>query len=149
MSLPLPEDWDGDGYEPPADCDDTDPDVHPDAVDVPYNGVDEDCYDGDLVDVDGDGWPGEEVDGEDCADANPDIHPDAEEICGDARDNDCDGNTDEGCTSKDPTNPGGLAWTCASVGAPGSARLLPARLAALARRRWVRWGATTRAGRGR
>ncbi len=111
----LPVDGDGDGWEPPEDCDDDDRDVHPDATEVPYNGVDEDCQDGDLVDVDGDGYSAVEAGGDDCADANASIHPDAEETCGDSRDNNCSGQADEGCNTKDVTNPGGLSWTCAQA----------------------------------
>ncbi len=109
---PLPVDEDGDGWAPPDDCDDSDDGVHPDATELPYNGVDEDCDGSDLQDVDGDGFNAQEVGGEDCADANPSIHPDAEELCGDGRDNDCDEQVDEGCSTADPTNPGGLSWTC-------------------------------------
>ncbi len=69
----LPVDGDGDGWEPPEDCDDDDRDVHPDATEVPYNGVDEDCQDGDLVDVDGDGYSAVEAGGDDCADARRDL----------------------------------------------------------------------------
>lgn len=109
---------DRDGYEPPEDCDDTDPDVHPDAVEVPYNDVDEDCDGADLIDVDQDGWDAVEAGGEDCRDGNPDIHPDAEQLCAGA-DEDCDGAVDEGCVQVvDPAAPGGLAWSCATVATP-------------------------------
>jgi hypothetical protein len=135
MARWLPEDRDGDGYPPPADCDDDDEDVHPDAVDIPYNGRDEDCDGADLTDVDGDGWDAEEAGGEDCADINPDIHPDAEEVCADGRDNDCDGATDEDCTAEDATDPGGISWTCATAPPTGGpSALLPAFLLLLAAR---------------
>lgn len=36
-------DEDGDGFSPPADCDETDPNINPDAVEVWNDGVDADC----------------------------------------------------------------------------------------------------------
>ena len=114
----LPGDRDGDGWEPPEDCDDDDGDINPDATELPYNGIDEDCDGADLTDVDGDGWEAEEVGGEDCADVNAGIHPDADELCDDSRDNDCDGHIDEGCSVVDPTDPGGMSWTCAQHAGP-------------------------------
>jgi hypothetical protein len=116
-------DGDGDGFFPPSDCDDANSDIHPGSVDLPYNGIDEDCDGSDENDVDGDGYIATEVGGDDCADVNADIHPDAEEICGDGRDGDCDGDVDEGCAEVlDPTDPGGISWTCAATGAtPGVA----------------------------
>ena len=134
----LPGDRDGDGYEPPADCDDDDEDVNPDATDLPYNGVDEDCDGSDLTDVDGDGWEGEEVGGEDCADANASINPDAEETCEDGRDNDCDGHIDEECAQVDPIDPGGMSWTCGHVGHVAVPVVLAALLLCLARRSTAR-----------
>lgn len=41
--VPPMEDADGDGYEDGLDCDDNDPDVHPDAVETPGDGVDSNC----------------------------------------------------------------------------------------------------------
>lgn len=133
---------DRDGFEPPEDCDDDNPDIHPDAFEVPYNGIDEDCDGADETDVDGDGWDAIEAGGEDCRDGNPDIHPDAEQLCAGA-DEDCDGQVDEGCVQVvDPAAPGGLAWSCAATPLQGP---LPAAgllilLAAATLRRSTRWG---------
>jgi hypothetical protein len=106
------EDTDSDGAAALIDCDDTDPDVGPDADEV-CGGGDEDC-DGTTdeegaegeqlwyVDGDGDGFgdpatgvlgcavPGTVADAGDCDDVRPDVHPGAEEAC-DGVDTDCDG----------------------------------------------------------
>ena len=109
------EDRDGDGYSTPADCDDSDPDVHPGATDA-CNGVDDDC-DGDTdedpdlswyEDADGDGFgnpdallspacdqpTGAAPNGLDCDDTAPHTYPGAPETC-DGTDEDCDGSVDE------------------------------------------------------
>jgi hypothetical protein len=85
-------DADGDGVcAESGDCDDTVALVHAGADDIPYNGRDEDCFGGDLVDVDGDGFPGPSGEGPDCNDGNPNVNPDATEVCYDLLDDDCDG----------------------------------------------------------
>ena len=125
-------DTDGDGFGDPdalnqacepgagetpnaSDCDDTDPEVFPGAVEL-CDGIDNNC-DGvadeggevtTYADTDGDGFgdpgtaleecgstPGRVVDDSDCDDTNPDIHPDADEQCNDVDDN-CNGDVDEG-----------------------------------------------------
>ena len=98
-----------------GDCDDTNAETHPEAVEV-CNDTDDDC-DGTVdlgatdarlwfEDHDRDGWGGDVwfmscteprssalVDG-DCDDFDFDTHPEGEEVC-DGRDNDCDGEVDE------------------------------------------------------
>ncbi len=112
-------DQDGDGYPCKADCDDNDPDIHPDAEEI-CDGVDNNCNDEvdeglELVkwflDADGDGYGTEDAtmtacsqpDGfvpqaGDCNDTSPEVNPGAEEVCNNT-DDDCDGQVDEGVMS--------------------------------------------------
>jgi len=114
-----------------SDCEDTNPDVHPDALEV-CDARDNDC-DGEVddaddsvdptlggedgfIDTDGDGHgdpdllvrvcsvesvSGLVASGGDCDDGDAAIHPDAEEICGNGIDEDCDGGG-EGCVLDGP-----------------------------------------------
>jgi Putative metal-binding motif len=90
------------------DCDDSDPTVHPEAIEV-CNGKNDDCKDGcdvaDGIDRDGDQFtecgtvPGTDCIGpldqlRDCNDDDPGVHPGAEEVC-DGKDDDCDGNREQ------------------------------------------------------
>jgi len=87
-------DADDDGWTEEEDCDDNDPYTSPGADDIPYDGVDNDCAgDGDLVDVDGDGYTGVNGGGDDCNDNNPDIIPGGDEVCLNGIDDDCDEST--------------------------------------------------------
>jgi hypothetical protein len=88
-------DEDEDGFAARVDCDDTDPDVHPGADEVWYDGVDQDC-DGNDDDADGDSFAGDT--GPDCDDTDPTVHPGASEVC-DGADDDCDGEPDDGVTT--------------------------------------------------
>ena len=109
-------DEDGDGYGEGSmckgpDCDDTEESIHPDAVDICENGVDEDCSgsdascDSNCTDQDGDGWgpkgqnSGCTKNGVDCDDSNKAINPEAEEICNMTDDN-CNSVVDE-CDNPD------------------------------------------------
>ncbi|RME22418.1 MAG: hypothetical protein D6798_15835 [Deltaproteobacteria bacterium] len=118
-------DRDGDGYDQDIDCNDEDPEVHPDAVER-CNEVDDDCN-GEIddgagavwyLDADADGYGVEDevalacgqpagfaLNGEDCDDADDRISPAADELC-DGIDNDCDGLIDDedDDTLYDPTN---------------------------------------------
>ncbi len=89
------DDADGDEWSTCAgDCDDEDPEVSPEATEVAYDGVDNDCLDGDLTDVDGDGYDAEIAGGDDCADLDADVNPGSAEGA-DGVDEDCDDTLDE------------------------------------------------------
>jgi len=103
-------DIDGDGdktADDKGDCNDHDENINKSAVEIPDNGIDENCngladetFNGtDIVpstsDADTDGDTYTIADG-DCDDTNADIHPGAAEDCSDGLDNDCDGNADYG-----------------------------------------------------
>ena len=99
-------DNDGDGYRVcDGDCDDNDPGVHPGAVEIPYDGIDQDCDGADLVDVDGDGFIGAQAGGPDCDDTDASVHPGATEEA-DFVDDDCDGDVDEGTEHYDDDGDG-------------------------------------------
>ena len=76
-----------------ADCDDTDPSIHPGASEICGDGIDQNCDETDQscssddVDDDGDGYTENQGD---CNDGDVSIHPAAVETCDDGIDNDCD-----------------------------------------------------------
>lgn len=89
-----------------GDCDDTSSSVHPGVAEVPYDGIDNDCADGDACDLDGDGFAyiGCATGGTDCID-DPDwsqgtltaamVHPGPDnETWYDGVDQDCGGGSD-------------------------------------------------------
>ena len=113
------EDADGDGHLSLAacgdDCNEGDASVHPGAVEVVADGVDQDCDGIELCyqDDDSDGYrtsdvsrtrsfacdepglTGAETPDGDCHDGIASIHPDADEVCNGKWDDDCDGLLDE------------------------------------------------------
>ena len=88
--LPSTLDLDADGFDT-DDCDDSNPGVFPGAIEIPYDGVDQDCDGADLVDWDGDGAIGLAAGGDDCDDIDPWTWPGAPETPYDGVDQDCDG----------------------------------------------------------
>ncbi|MCB0551552.1 MAG: hypothetical protein KDD19_28565 [Phaeodactylibacter sp.] len=113
-------DLDNDGFLSYEDCDDNNPDIHPQATEL-CDGIDNDCnglIDDEITlytyfsDTDGDGYgdadaaldtclaspPDGYVDNDfDCADGDASLNPDAAEVC-DGIDNDCNGAVDDGIT---------------------------------------------------
>jgi hypothetical protein len=89
-----PVDTDGDGVPDSDDCRPEDPDVYPGNDEIPYDGIDQDCFAGDLRDVDGDGYDSDIVGGPDCDDDDASINPDSFDD-ENGFDDDCDGLIDE------------------------------------------------------
>jgi hypothetical protein len=104
-----------DGYTAVGtDCDDLEPLISPDGIELPYDGIDQDCDGADLRDVDGDGYEGNG--GPDCMDRDPGLRPGVTELP-DGIDQDCDGLVDEGTVRFDDDGDGftELGGDCADL----------------------------------
>ena len=88
-----------------TDCNDDNASVNTLATEVPYDGVDDDCKGGDLVDVDGDGFDAKVVNGPDCNDNSAAIHPGVVETV-DGVDQDCNGFVDDNTDAFDDDGDG-------------------------------------------
>ncbi len=111
-----------------TDCDDASASVRPGGVELPYDGIDQDCVAGDLVDVDGDGANGGPS-GTDCADGRAAVRPGATEVAN-GIDDDCDDVVDDGTAWRDDdgdgySEAGGDCDDARSVVYPGALELLP------------------------
>lgn len=94
LQVSVSADGDGDGFLAGEDCDDADPAVNPEAEEIWYDGVDQDCDGASDFDADGDGHDSDQYGGVDCDDTDPAVGPDAEERPNE-RDDDCDLLVDE------------------------------------------------------
>ncbi|MBT3220898.1 MAG: hypothetical protein HN348_17580, partial [Proteobacteria bacterium] len=84
-------DEDKDGQPTMWDCGDTNQSVYAGNIEIPYDGLDNDCLDGDLCDQDEDGFDHEDCGGLDCNDDDYQIRPGVDDIPEDGIDQDCNG----------------------------------------------------------
>ena len=94
---PLDVDDDGDGFtENEGDCDDSNSQINPDALDRSVDQIDQNCDGIDGRDEDEDGYVDVASGGDDCNDNDPNVNPGAAEDLTDGVDTNCDGINDPG-----------------------------------------------------
>ena len=115
----------------PGDCNDIEPAANPGQIEVPYDGLDNDCQDGDLCDVDGDGYLAGECAGADCDDEDADVWQDCDGADEPATPDDTasgkgkgkgKGEEDCGCASGRGAAPAGWLLLALGLGAVGRRR---------------------------
>ncbi len=74
------EDRDADGFFSDTDCNDNNFNVNPGALEVAYDGLDNDCVGGDLKDVDRDGFDAMIAGGNDCDDQDTATNPASSDV---------------------------------------------------------------------
>ena len=124
------DDLDGDGFSPPADCNDSDPNVFPGAAETTCDAIDQDCDGMDsVIDCDGDddgycpgamGCASAGLGGGDCDDADANVNPVATEVCENGIDENCD-MVDPDCANPDADGDGFCAaeYDCGPYDADG------------------------------